>query len=70
MEKFFDKNYEHRHVLTMDDIYHERVWKAEYDNKYDLLYLYTGKIKQEKGIKFSKIGQIFAQGDTIPNFSG
>ena len=67
MEQFFDNNYEHRHVLTMDDIYHERVWKAEYDNKFDLLYLFTGKIKQKKGVMFSKIGQIFAKGDSLPN---
>ena len=65
MENYFQKNYEHRHVLTMDDIYHERVWSAVYDNKFDLLYLFVGKIKQIRGKKFTKIGKIFGMADMV-----
>jgi hypothetical protein len=44
MENYYDENYETRHILTIDDIFHERVFSTFYDNKSDLLYLFIGKI--------------------------
>jgi hypothetical protein len=59
MEEFYDENYETRHVLTIENIYHERIWSVFYDNKLDQIYLFVGKIKQIKGNKFNNIVKIF-----------
>ena len=55
MEEFYDENYETRHVLTIDNIFHERIWSVFYDIKVDQLYLFVGKIKQIKGNKFTNL---------------
>ena len=59
MENYYDENYETRHILTIDDIFHERVFSAFYDNKSDLLYLFVGKINQIKGNKYTNLTKLF-----------
>lgn len=59
METFYDENYETNNVATIDDIYHEKIWSVFYDDKYDLLYLFVGKVNQIKGNKFTNLVKLF-----------
>ena len=59
MENFYDENYESRHILTIEDIFHERVFNVFYDKKDDLVYLFVGKINQIKGNKYTNLTKLF-----------
>lgn len=32
MEEFYDTNFETRHILMIEDIYHEKIWSVYYDD--------------------------------------
>jgi len=54
MEMFYDDNFECFEVGTNNNFYEERVWNIYYDNKYDLIYLFLGKIKQLRGERINR----------------
>ena len=44
MEEYYNKNYNKYEIYVGDNIYQERVWNLYYDDKYDLIYVFSAKI--------------------------
>lgn len=54
MESFYDNNYRNYEVFSSDKITSQKVWNLFYDENYDLVYIFIGKVKQLKGKRLAK----------------
>jgi len=51
MEKFYDLNYHNFQICEIENYHEEKVWNIQYDDVFDLLYVFVAKIKRLDGDK-------------------
>ena len=49
MEHFYNQNYTNYKVCEIDKFHEEKVWNVEYDEVFDLLYIFVAKIRRLEG---------------------
>ena len=59
MEEFYDKHYRNYEVCSADAFATQKGWNIFYDENYDLIYIFIGKIRQIKGKKLAKFHEEF-----------